>query len=403
LPTVDDIRAARQRLAAEISPTPCRRATSLEAFGAHRVYLKFENLHRTGSFKERGALTKLLSLDDGERRRGVITASAGNHAQALAYHATRLGIAATVVMPEATPLVKVSNTRRYGAKVVLHGATFDDAVAEATRLREAEDLVFVPAFNDHAVVAGQGTVGLELVEQLEHFDLVAVPVGGGGLVSGIALAVKDARPEVRVVGVESTAAPSARASRDAGEIVTVPSAETIADGIAVKRVGEVTFPLIERLVDDLVAVDDGQIAAAILLLLEREKTLAEGGGAAAVAALMAGLLPVGPDQTAVIVLSGGNIDVNMVSRIIDRGLVSDGRLTRLVVRTRDRPGRLVRLLGIVAKLGANLLETQHSRAFADISVGEVEIVLVLETRGREHVEEIIAALEAEGRTVEEAV
>lgn len=401
--TVDDIRAARERIMGEISATPCRRAPSMEDFGPRRVYLKFENLHRTGSFKERGALNKLLSLGDEERRRGVITASAGNHAQALAYHATRLGIAATVVMPEATPLVKVANTRRYGGRVVLHGATFDDAVVEALRRRDAEGQVLIPAFNDPAVVAGQGTVGLELLEQLAEVDVVAVPVGGGGLISGIAMAMKEARPALRVVGVESAAAPSARASREAGVIVAVTSAATIADGIAVKKVGEVTFPLLERYVDDLVAVDDGEIAAAVLLLLEREKTLAEGGGAAAVAALMAGKLEVRPDETVALVLSGGNIDINMVSRIIDRGLVLDGRLTRLAVRVRDRPGRLSRLLTVVAGLGANVLETEHRRAFADISVGEVEIVLMLETRGREHVEEIIAALAAEGRNVEEMV
>jgi threonine dehydratase len=401
--TTDDIRAARERIAGEISPTPCRRAVSLEDLGAERVYLKFENLHRTGSFKERGALNKLLSLSDDERARGVITASAGNHAQSLALHATHLGIQATVVMPEATPLVKVANTRRYGGRVVLFGATFDDAVEEALRRRDAEGQVLVPAFNDPAVVAGQGTVGLELLDQLAGFEVVAVPVGGGGLISGIAMAVKEARPEVRIIGVESTAAPSARASRDAGHIVTVTSADTIADGIAVKRVGEVTFPLLERWVDDLVAVDDNEIAAAIVLLLEREKTLVEGGGAAAVAALMTGRLGVAAGETAVLVLSGGNIDINMVSRIIDRGLVCDGRLTRLMVKVRDRPGHLSRLLQVVAKLGANVLETIHRRAFADISVGEVEIVLVLETRGQDHVDEIIHALESEGKAVEVAV
>lgn len=404
MPTVDDIRAARERIAGEISPTPCRRATSLEGYGPRRVYLKFENLHRTGSFKERGALNKLSTLGDDDRRRGVITASAGNHAQALAYHAGRLGIAATVVMPVTTPLVKVGNTRRYGGKVILHGATFDDAVEEALRRRDAEGLVLVPAFNDPVVVAGQGTVGLELLEQLARVDVVAVPVGGGGLISGIALAMKEARPSLRVVGVESAAAPSARASRDAGRIVAVTSADTIADGIAVKKVGEVTFPLLERYVDELVAVDDEQIAAAIVVLLEREKTLAEGGGAAAVAALLSGAFTAGPEETVAIVLSGGNIDINILSRIIDRGLVADGRLTRLVVRVRDRPGRLAKILNVVGGLGANVLETEHRRAFADISMGEVEIVLVLETRGRDHVAEIITALEAEeGRKVQEAV
>jgi threonine dehydratase len=333
----------------------------------------------------------------------VITASAGNHAQALAYHARRLGIAATVVMPEATPLVKVSNTRRHGARVVLHGATFDDAVEEALRRREAEGQVLVHAFDDEAVVAGQGTLGLELAEQLPELGTVVVPVGGGGLVAGIAVALKSLRPGVRVIGVEAQAAPSARASLDAGRIVRIETADTLADGIAIKRIGEVTFPLLQRWVDDVVLVNDDEIATAILLLLEREKTLVEGAGAAGVAALLATRFPLRRDEDTVLVLAGGNIDVNILSRIIDRGLVDDGRLARLVVTVRDRPGLLARLTAIVARLGANVLESAHSRAFADISVGEVAIALTLETRGREHVDEVIAALRTEGHEVQEDV
>lgn len=399
--TAADVRAARERIAGEITATPCRRAAASEALVADggRVYLKLENLHRTGSFKERGALNRLLLLTDEERRRGVVTASAGNHAQALALHATRLGVASTVVMPEHTPLVKAGNARRYGARVVLHGETFDDAVEEALRRRDAEGLVLVPAFDDPRIVAGQGTIGLELLEQLDRIDLVVVPIGGGGLISGIAVALKAARPEVRVVGVEAEAAPSARASRDAGRIVAVTATDTIADGIAVKRVGEVTFPLLERWVDDLVLVSEDEIAAAVLLLLEREKTLAEGAGAAGMAALAAGKVAVAAGETAVAVVGGGNIDINMLSRIIDRGLVADGRLVRLKVAGRDRPGLMARLTSAVARCGANVLEIDHHREFADIKVGEVEIVLTLETRGREHLEEAIAALEADGRTV----
>ena len=403
MPTIDDIRAARERIAGEITPTPCRRATSLEEFGPRRAYLKLENLHRTGSFKERGALNKLLTLSDEERRRGVITASAGNHAQALAYHAGHLGIAATVVMPVATPLVKVGNTRRYGGRVILHGATFDDAVEEALRRRDAEGQVYVPAFNDDAVVAGQGTIGLELLEQLEEVD-VARRAGGRR------------RPDLRHRhGDEGGAAGAAGGGRRVGGGAVGPG---LPRGRPDRRRhqrrhhrrrhrgqegGRGHLPAPQRYVDELVAVDDEQIAAAIVLLLEREKTLAEGAGAAAVAALASGAFTVGPEETVVLVLSGGNIDINMVSRIIDRGLVADGRLTRLVVRVRDRPGRLAKLLNVVGGLGANVLETEHRRAFADISVGEVEIVLVLETRGREHLEEIITALGAEGPQVEEAV
>jgi threonine dehydratase len=399
--TADDVRAARERIAGEITATPCRRAHSSEALldGGGRLYLKLENLHRTGSFKERGALNRLALMSEEERRRGVIAASAGNHAQALALHATRLGVAATVVMPEHTPLVKVGSARRYGAEVVLHGESFDDAVAEARHRRDAEGLVLVPAFDDPRIVAGQGTIGLELLEQLEAIDLVVVPIGGGGLISGIAVALKEARPAVRVIGVEAEAAPSARASRDAGRIVATTATDTIADGIAVKRVGEVTFPLIERYVDEIVLVSEEEIAAAVLLLLEREKTLAEGAGAAAMAALAARKVPVAAGDVAVAVIGGGNIDINMLSRIIDRGLVADGRLVRLEVAGRDRPGLMARLTSAVARCGANVLEIAHHREFADIKVGEVEIVFTLETRGPEHVEEAIAALEADGRTV----
>ena len=399
--TAADVRAARERIAGEIIATPCRRAHSSEALldGGGRLYLKLENLHRTGSFKERGALNRLVLMSEEERRRGVIAASAGNHAQALALHATRLGVVATVVMPEHTPLVKTGSARRYGAKVVLHGESFDDAVAEARRRRDAEGLVLVPAFDDPRIVAGQGTIGLELLEQLEAIDLVVVPIGGGGLISGIAVALKEARPAVRVIGVEAEAAPSARASRDAGRIVATTATDTIADGIAVKRVGEVTFPLIERYVDEIVLVSEEEIAAAVLLLLEREKTLAEGAGAAAMAALAARKVPVAAGDVAVAVIGGGNIDINMLSRIIDRGLVADGRLVRLEVAGRDRPGLMARLTSAVARCGANVLEIAHHREFADIKVGEVEIVFTLETRGPEHVEEAIAALEADGRTV----
>ncbi|HEX2251915.1 MAG TPA: threonine ammonia-lyase [Thermoanaerobaculia bacterium] len=399
--TLSAIRDARQRLGDAVGGTPCRLAHSADRLGVDRVHLKFENLHHTGSFKERGALNKLLSLGEDDRRRGVITASAGNHAQALAYHARRLDIRATVVMPEATPLIKVSSTRRHGAEVVLHGATFDDAVEEALRRRDEQGQVLVHAFNDPAVVTGQGTLGLELLEQVPDLATVVVPIGGGGVISGTAVALKEQRPGVRVIGVEAVAAPSARASRDAGRIVRIPTQETLADGIAIKRVGEVTFPLLERYVDDIVLVDDEEIAAAILLLLEREKTLVEGAGAVGIAALLAGRIAGTADGPVAVVLCGGNIDVNILSRIIDRGLVEDGRLARLVVTVRDRPGMLARLTAIVARLGANVLESVHSRAFADISVGEVAITLTLETRGREHVEELVAALETEGHRVDE--
>lgn len=397
----DDILEARRGISAHVVDTPCPRAPAFRDLVAATLHLKLENLQRTGSFKDRGSLNRLLHLSDQERTRGVVTASAGNHAQALAYHAARLGVPCTVVMPETAPLIKVSNTRGYGARVVQRGTVLDDAVGEARRLADEEGLTMVSAFDDRHVIAGQGTMGLELLEQVPDLDLVVVPVGGGGMISGIALALKAARPDVRVIGVEAEAAPSARASRDAGHIVGIQSSHTLADGIATKRVGELTFPMMEALVDDLVVVSEEEIASAILLLLERQKTLVEGGAAVALAALTTGRVAVGPDEIAVLLLSGGNIDVNILSRIIDRGLVADGRLTRLMVKGPDRPGFLARLTRLVAGAGANVLEIAHRRAFADISVGDVEIVLHLETRGREHVEEIIGLLEDEGLRVEE--
>lgn len=397
------IQAARERIQDEIVLTPCTPSLGFGDLVRCQVLFKFENLHRTGSFKERGALNKLLQLTADERGRGVVTASAGNHAQAVAYHASRLGIPSTVVMPESTPLIKVSKTREYGAEVVLHGSIYDDAAEEASRLGEEHEKVMLPAFDDPAVIAGQGTIALELMEQAPDLDVVVVPVGGGGLISGIAVGLKARNPQIRVIGVEAEAAPSARASLFAGEIVQIESTQTIADGIAVKRVGHLTFPLIQEYVDDVVTVTEEEIATAILMLLEREKTMAEGAGAVPLAAMMRERVPVDPTDRAVLVLSGGNIDINMVSRIIDRGLVADGRLARLRITVPDRPGSLATLTRIVAELGANVLEIYHRRAFADLSVGEVEIVMHLESRGREHVEEIIRHLEDAGHRVEEEV
>ncbi len=363
------------------------------------LFFKFENLQRTGSFKDRGALNKLLQLSEMERRGGVVTASAGNHAQAVAYHASRLGICATVVMPEFTPLIKVQNTRRYGAQVIQKGATLSDGLKEVEWMVEEHGMTLVHAFDDDAVIAGQGTIGLELVEAVERLDTVVVPIGGGGIISGIPVAVKTLKPSVRLVWVEAAAA-SALASREAQGIVGIESAETLADGIAVKRIGERTFPIIQEYVDEIVTVDEEEIATAVLRLLEREKTVVEGAGAVPLAALMTGKISGLENATTAAILCGGNIDVNMISRIIERGLVGDGRMAHLLVKVRDRPGSLSRLTDLVAHLGANVLDIHHRRGFADISVGDVEVVLHLETRGQEHVAEIIQALEERGLQVE---
>ncbi len=395
-----DIHAARGRLRGGVVHTPCKHTRSFEELVPAELYFKFENLQRTGSFKDRGALNKLLQLTPEERDRGVVTASAGNHAQAVAYHASRLGICATVVMPEFTPLIKVANTKRYGARVIQTGSTLSEGLKEVHRMAEEEGMTLVHPFDDDAVIAGQGTIGLELVEQVEDLSTVVVPIGGGGIISGIAVAVKTLKPSVRIIGVEAAAAASALASREAREIVGIESAETLADGIAVKRVGERTFPIIQEYVDDIVTVDEEEIATAVLRLLEREKTVVEGAGAVPLAALMTGKVPLKEDEVVAGILCGGNIDVNMISRIIERGLVGDGRMAHLIVKVRDRPGSLSRLTELVAQMGANVLDIHHRRGFADISVGDVEIVLQLETRGQDHVAEIIQALEERGLQVE---
>jgi threonine dehydratase len=401
LPTPADVRAAYERIKSGIVLTPCVPALGFSDAIPCTVHLKLESLQRTGSFKDRGSLNRILDLTPEQKQRGVVTASAGNHAQAVAYHCGRLGIPAAVVMPEATPLIKITNTRRYGARITQVGATLSDSMSEAQRMMSEEGLTMIHPFDDDRVIEGQGTIAFELIDQRPDLSVVVVPIGGGGLIGGIGSTLKQLGKDVRVIGVEAAAAPSARASRQAGSVVHIETSETIADGIAVKRIGERTFPLIEEFVDEIVTVDETEIAAAIHLLIERQKLIAEGAGAVALAALLARKVDVKQDDVAVLVVSGGNIDVNIIQRIIQRGLVREGRLTHLVVKMRDRPGSLARLTRMIAEAGANVLETVHRRAFADISVGEVEIEMHLETRGNHHVEEILELLKANGLTVEE--
>ncbi len=401
MPTYAAIQEAAQRIRDGVIETPCTRTRAFRDLAPGNHYLKLESLQRTGSFKDRGALNRMLRLTEAERARGVVTASAGNHAQAVAYHGGRLGISVTVVMPETAPLIKVTNTRGYGADVIQVDTILDDAAAEVQRLAAEEELSIIHAFDDEDVIAGQGTMGLEILEQVPDVSVVVVPVGGGGMISGIACAIKEIKPDVRIIGVEADAAASAKASRDAGEVVKIAASDTLADGIATKRIGEITYPLIERYVDELVSVGEEEIAAAILLLIERGKTVAEGAGAVGLAALMTGSVTLSETDRAVLLLSGGNIDINMISRIIDRGLVFDGRLVRLAITVKDRPGSLAGLTRAVADMGANVLETYHRRAFADISVGDVGIVIQMETRGREHVIEIVHRLEDLGHEVRE--
>jgi len=389
--TLADVAAARERLRGAIYESPCPHSVMLSELTGQQVYLKLENLQMTGSFKERGALNRIAQLTAGQARRGVIAASAGNHAQGVAYHAAKRGIRSLIVMPLATPLVKVTATRGFGAEVVLHGANYDEAYTEAMRLCAEQELTFIHPFDDAAVMAGQGTIGLELLEQVPELEAVVVPVGGGGLIAGIACAVKAQNVKVRVVGVQTERIPSMAAAMKAHAPVTLEPATTIADGIAVRRVGELTLPVIERYVDEIVTVDEDEIAAAILVLLEREKTLAEGAGAAPLAALLQRRTSLNGARTAVIV-GGGNIDVTLLSRIIERGLVQDGRLIRLRIYLLDRPGALHELTRLLAEHRANIVDTLHNRAYYGVNLGDTAIDITLETRGREHVEEILAAL-----------
>jgi threonine dehydratase len=393
--TLSDIQTALGRIREAIQISPCTRSETFSELAGNSVYLKLENRQRTGAYKERGALNKLLTLSAEERSRGVIAASAGNHAQAVAYHAARLGIRARICMPLPTPLIKVSATRGYGADVVLHGANYDEAFAEALRQSEADKITFVHAFDDETVIAGQGTLGLELLEQHPDLEVFVVPIGGGGMIGGLACAVKEKNPKVRVIGVQPSRLPSMKVAVAAGKPVTLAAAVTIADGIAVRRAGERTLPLVQKYVDEIVTVEEEEVANAILLLLEREKTLAEGAGAAAVAALVNHRVELSGKRVAAIV-GGGNIDVTLLARIIERGLVKDGRLVRLRVHLPDYPGALHRLTGILAEHRANLVETSYDRAYHGVNLGDTAIDITMETRGPEHIAELIAALGAAG-------
>ncbi len=365
-----------------------------------RLHLKLENQQKTGSFKERGALNRLLTLSEEERRRGVVAASAGNHGLALAFHGAKLGIPVTVVMPEAAPLVKVSNTRGYGARVVLSGRILDESAERAAEIAEAEGLLIVPPFDDPHVIAGQGTVALEILEVVPSPRWVVVPVGGGGLIGGMAVALEELAPGARVIGVEAEAAPSAHTALAQGGVVTVQPVDTLADGIAIKRVGQLTYPLLRDYVDELVLVSEDEIASAILLLLERARTVVEGAGAVGLAALMAGRIEgIRDGDDVVVVLSGGNIDVTRIDRIIGHGLAVDGRLARLEVQGPDRPGFLARIAATVARLGGNIMEVDHQRDSSDIAVGSVGIVVVVESEGQAHADRIARALAEEGLKV----
>jgi threonine dehydratase len=393
--TLQSIDQARSGIRDAVVLTPCARSHALSGIAGTAVYLKLENLQRTGAFKERGALTKLLSLSPKERAAGLVTASAGNHAQAVAYHASRLGMKAEIWMPLTTPLVKVSSTSAWGADVRLEGTNFDETFAGAVEESRRRGATFVHPFDDEHVIAGQGTLGLEMLEQIPSLDVAVVPVGGGGLIAGVAAALKQSKPSIKVIGVQTSQVPSMGEALKNGRRVETKAKPTIADGIAVRVAGAITFPMVQQYVDDLVLVDEEEIAAAVLFLLEKEKTLAEGAGAVAVAALLHHKLPTTGKAVGAVV-SGGNMDVTLLARIIERGLVKDGRLVRLRIPLPDHPGALHRLTEVIADHRVNIVETSYHRAFHGARLGHTVIDLTMEIRGHDHARELMQALDAAG-------
>jgi threonine dehydratase len=392
------IEEAHATMRDQVHNTPLDRSRTFSDLVGCELYLKLENMQKTGSFKLRGAYNKIQSLTAAEKARGVIAASAGNHAQGVAYAATLAGIKSTIVMPEIAPLAKVIATRGYKAEVVLSGLGYDEAFEKAKYIQRESGQVFVHAYNDPYVIAGQGTIGLEILQALEDVSAVVVPIGGGGLAAGIALAIKEKAPHVKVYGVQAKGAPAMYISKQQHTRKTTPDAVTIADGIAVKVPGEITFSLIERYLDDIVVVDDEAIASTILMLLERAKLMVEGAGAVSLAALLNHLLPV--SGKVVSVISGGNIDVNFISRIIERGLVKAGRRVKIITRVTDRPGALNRLLTIIASLRANVIHVYHDRVERNVPLGQAVVEVSMETQDAMHTETILTTLRQEGYVVE---
>ena len=390
---LSDIEAAAARLQGQLLDTPCVASKTLSQITGAEVFLKFENLQYTASFKERGACNKLAQLSFEEGLRGVVAMSAGNHAQGVAYHAQRLGLRAVIVMPRFTPGVKIERTRGFGAEVVLHGDTLDESRIHALRLAEREGLVFIHPYDDEAIVAGQGTVGLEMLRAVPDLDTLIVAVGGGGLIAGLATAAKAIKPGIEIIGVQTSRFP---AMVNAIKGTHHPQgSSTIAEGIAVGTPGLIPQAIIRRLVDDLVLVDEGDIEQAMVMLLEIEKTLVEGAGAAGLAALLKY-----PERfkgkKVGLVLCGGNIDPLLLAAIIERGMVRAGRLARIRVSARDVPGSLARITATVADAGANIDEVHHQRAFTMLAAQNVDSELVIQTRGRDHIGQVLAVLQAAG-------
>jgi threonine dehydratase len=394
----EEIEAARNKIRKAILRTPTVYSDSLSRLTGKEIFLKLENLQKTGSFKVRGAYYKLSMLTPPMRKKGVVAASAGNHAQGVALASSILGIRSTIVMPEGVSLAKQMATQTYGGEVLLFGQTTDEALGYAKRLVKSGKILIHP-FDDEQVIAGQGIIGLEVLEETPDVEAIIVPVGGGGLISGIAAIVKKKKPKVKIIGVQSVHAPSAYTSWARKKIVETKVRPTLADGIAIRKVGEITFPLIQKGVDEIVTVNEDEIASAILMLMERKRIVAEGAGAAPLAALLSGRFKI-RCQRIVLVISGGNIDFHLLDRIIEKGLAQTGRLVRFSILLRDVPGALARLSGLVAQHRANILHIVHERVAKDIPIGFSKVILVLETRGSDHIREIRKGLKAKGYSLQ---
>ena len=397
---LDDVLAARDRVAETARYTPLVYSHTFSDMTGADVHVKQEMLQRTGAFKIRGATNRIATLPAADRESGVVTASAGNHAQGVALAATRMGVDSKVVMPENAPISKVKATQSYGAEVVLHGANYDAAAEHARELKREEGRYYLPAFDDWQVMAGQGTIGLEILEDLPSVDTVVVPIGGGGLISGIATAIKGKQPDTRVIGVQAEGASSVAPSLQKGDRIMLDSVDTIADGIATRTVGEKTFQVIQERVDEVVTVSDADIAVAVMLLLERSKTLVEGAGAVPLAALLAGAFDYEAGETIVPTLCGGNIDMNTLTTVLVRGMIETGRYLRIRTVLPDQPGALDALVDIISEQEANIYAIQHDRTSRDVSMDAAEVEIDLETRGHDHVERLLDALEAAGYEIE---
>ena len=393
-----DIEAAKERLKAVVHKTPLESNATFSNMAGCEVLLKLENLQRTGSFKVRGATNCIMTLSPEKKAKGVLAASAGNHAQGVALGAQIAGIKATIVMPEAAPLAKVEATRGYGAEVILAGANFDEAYAASLKVQAETQATFIHPFDDPAVIAGQGTIGLEILEQCPDIENIVVPAGGGGLLAGIATAVKQKNPKVKVYGVQASGAPALYLSKHAEKWVETPEATTLADGIAVRQPGHLTYELIHKYVDDIVLVKDDNIAATMLLMLERAKLVTEGAGAISLAAILHDAIKVKGKTAAV--LSGGNIDVNTISRLIENGLVKTGRRVKLVTQMPDRPGELLKFVTFIKEYGANIVYIHHELAARNLPIGQTQVEIDLETKNQPHVDAIVASLRRAGYRID---